>query len=317
MGDTGGKLIAIGEALIDLVPDGEKYIPAVGGAPANVAAAFAKLGGRASLITQVGKDRFGEKITEKLNSCGVDTSMISVIDKANTGLSVVFNREDGDREFCFYRNPSADMLYTPEQLKKEWFADCFALHYGSLSLAAQGMKEAHKKAIEFARENGAIISFDINLRPALWGSKEEMLSAVRKFLPCCDILKLSEDELWELTAGGGETVSGLFVGNVKMIMLTLGKGGARVFTKDKVVSAAAVPCKAVDTTGAGDGCIAAFLRCLSEEEVSAKMLAQISCDKIKGMLEFSQRFCAVSVMARGAIDSYPTAEKMGLFRKDI
>lgn len=311
----GKKLIAIGEALIDLVPDGEKYIPAVGGAPANVAAAFAKLGGSAALITQVGKDRFGEKITEKLKNCGVDTSMISVTDRANTGLSVVFNREDGDREFCFYRSPSADMLYTPGQIKKEWFTGCFALHYGSLSLAAQGMKEAHRKAIEFARENGAIISFDINLRPALWGSNEEMLSAVKEFLPCCDILKLSEEELCELSAG--EDVGSLFVGNIKMIMLTLGKDGARIFTKDRVICAAAVPCKAADTTGAGDGCIAAFLRCLSEEEVTAETLAKLSCDKIKNMLDISQRFCGISVMSRGAIDSYPTAEEMGLFRKDV
>ena len=111
-------LYAIGEALIDMIPAEtgcdfgavSSFAPRVGGAPANVAAAFARLGGRSALLTQLGDDPFGAKITAELAGAGVDVSHIATTDRANTALAFVSLQADGNRTFSFYRKPSADLL---------------------------------------------------------------------------------------------------------------------------------------------------------------------------------------------------------------
>ena len=177
------KLIAIGEALIDFIPDktGCKFSevtafsPKVGGAPANVCGAFTKLGGSSALITQVGDDPFGHKIADELAFYGIDTSTVSFTDKASTALAFVSLENDGNRTFSFYRKPSADMLLAPEQLKGEWFENGYALHFCSVSLGDFPMKDAHLRAIELARKKEMLISFDPNLRFPLWNAHNHKL----------------------------------------------------------------------------------------------------------------------------------------------
>ncbi len=214
------RLIAIGEALIDFIPDKSGcefyevtgFSPKLGGAPANVCGAFARLGGSARLITQLGSDPFGDKIMRELAECDIDTSCISRTDKANTALAFVSLAEDGNRTFSFYRKPSADMLLSPEQMKDEWFEDVFALHFCSVSLGDFPMKQAHYAAIEAARKHGGIISFDPNLRFQLWNGPDELKKTVLEFIPLSDILKISDEELEFIT---GE--SGYQKGNIKAV----------------------------------------------------------------------------------------------------
>lgn len=178
------KLIAIGEALIDFIPDktGCKFSevtafsPKVGGAPANVCGAFTKLGGSSALITQLGDDPFGHKIADELAFYGIDTSTVSFTDKASTALAFVSLENDGNRTFSFYRKPSADMLLAPQQLKGEWFENGYALHFCSVSLGDFPMKDAHLRAIELARKKEMLISFDPNLRFPLWNAHNHKLS---------------------------------------------------------------------------------------------------------------------------------------------
>ena len=159
------KLVSIGEALIDFIPskkgcdfdDVDSFFPAVGGAPANVGAAFSKLGGRSVFLTQLGDDPFGHKIARALDNAGIDTSHISFTDEANTALAFVSLEADGNRTFSFYRKPSADMLYTADKVDKDAFEDAFALHFCSVSLGDFPMKDAHRRAIGYARENNALI----------------------------------------------------------------------------------------------------------------------------------------------------------------
>ena len=127
-------LVAIGEALIDFIPDKSgcdfddvtAFEPKTGGAPANVCAAFSKLGGHSKMLTQLGDDPFGHRIMHELDRVGVDTGCISLTDKANTALAFVSLGENGNRTFSFYRKPSADMLYSPDDVKEEYFDDVFA-----------------------------------------------------------------------------------------------------------------------------------------------------------------------------------------------
>ena len=175
-------LISIGEALIDFIPDKKDcsfqnvtaFLPKVGGAPANVCAAFARLGGKAKLLTQLGDDLFGHKILSELSKFGVDVSCVKLTDEANTALAFVSLDENGGRTFSFYRKPSADMLYSPENIREEYFDNAYALHFCSVDLGDFPMRDAHLAAITAARKKGAIISFDPNLRFPLWKSRKNL-----------------------------------------------------------------------------------------------------------------------------------------------
>jgi len=316
------KLIAIGEALIDFIPesagsaikDVTAFLPAVGGAPANVCGAFTKLGGKSEMITQLGMDGFGDKILDAFKEAGIGSSYVKRTDTANTSLAFVALKEDGNREFSFYRNPGADMLFRAEDVQKEWFEDAYALHFCSVSLGEFPMKEAHCKAIQYALEQDVIVSFDPNLRPALWKNSAEMIETVKEFIPLADIVKISDEELENITGEKEieKALEKLFMDRVKLVIYTEGAAGARAFTKK---TSAVAPCekvKAVDTTGAGDGFIGAFLWCLHKDGVTAEALADIETQKLEEYLKFANAFCGISVQKKGAIPSYPALETMKL-----
>lgn len=316
----GKKLISIGEALIDFMP-GESgkaiaevgsFAPAVGGAPANVCGAFSKLGGESAMITQLGTDSFGDKIIKEFQQNGINCDWVKRTTKANTSLAFVALQENGMREFSFYRNPGADMLYSPDDLENTMFEDAYALHFCSVSLGDFPMKEAHKKAILCAAEYDTIISFDPNLRPALWTSEEDMVAAVKEFMPLADILKISDEELEVLTGTSDikEALPVLFQGNVKMVIYTEGSKGARAYTKNAEGFAASKKVNAVDTTGAGDGFIGSFLYKLYTDGVTRDTISELTDEQISDYLKFSNTFCGISVQKKGAIISYPTMEEV-------
>ena len=307
-------LIAIGEALIDFIPDKTgcdfenvtSFSPKTGGAPANVCGAFSVLGGKSKIITQLGDDPFGRKIEKELKSFGIDTSFISFTDKANTALAFVSLEKNGNRTFSFYRNPSADMLFDKEQIADNMFDDAYALHFCSVSLGDFPMKEAHKAAIEIAAKKDTIISFDPNLRFPLWKSKEELNKTVHEFIPLSDIIKISDEELAFLT--GEEEIENalpqLFTGNVKLIIYTCGSKGAYAYTKTQKAFSPCQKVNAIDTTGAGDGFIGSFLFGLKSLEKTKDTLEKITKEELEKMLHFSNQFCGESVQHNGAIDSY-------------
>lgn len=319
------KIIAIGEALIDFIPqqvgvglkEVQGFSPKVGGAPANVCGAFSKLGGKSMMITKLGEDAFGDRIIENLRNHQIDVSHILRTKEANTALAFVSLAADGNREFSFYRKPSADMLLAPEELEEAWFDEAFALHFCSVDLIPSPMKEAHKKAIQIAREKGSIISFDPNVRFPLWESKEELRETILEFVPKADILKISDEELEFIT--GYKTVEEareiLFTGNVKLVLFTKGGDGAEAHTKSTKIDVPSVRVNAVDTTGAGDGFIGAFLFKLMEDSIKAQTLGDLSETKLAGYLSFANLFCQHSVLGEGAIDSYPDLDQMKEYMK--
>ena len=317
---SGSTLFSIGEALIDMIPsrvgcafdEVPSFRPRVGGAPANVCAAFARLGGQSAFLGQLGDDPFGHKVARELADCGIDLSHLAFTDKANTALAFVSLQEDGGRTFSFYRKPSADLLYAPEQLDPAWFRDAFALHFCSVSLVDSPMRYAHLAAITFAREAGAIVSFDPNLRFPLWPDREMLRQTVLQFLPLTHILKISDEELEFLTGTADieAALPRLFAGDVQLVLYTCGSWGASAFTRTARAHAACRKVKAVDTTGAGDGFIGSFLWQLSRDGITADKLEKLSRTRLERYLAFSNRFCGISVQKNGAIDSYPTLEQM-------
>ena len=319
---AGDTLYAIGEALIDMIPsqsgcafaDVPAFAPRVGGAPANVCGAFTKLGGASALLTQLGDDPFGHKIADELAACGIDTSHVCFTDKANTALAFVSLAADGNRTFSFYRKPSADLLYAPEQVDTALFANAFALHFCSVALVESPMREAHKTAIAAARDAGAIISFDPNLRFPLWHDRDALRRTVLEFLPLADVVKISDEELEFLTGTTDidAALPQLFVGHVQLVLYTCGSAGAHAYTRSSHGFAPCQPVRALDTTGAGDGFIGSFLWQLHAAGVTRSTLAALPAAQLNAWLGFSNRFCGISVQSAGAIASYPTAAEMGV-----
>ena len=316
------QLLAIGEALIDFVLEESGkpikqvtgFNPKVGGAPANVCGVFARLGQQSGMITQLGSDPFGDKIVEEFMEFGIGCEYIQRTKEANTSLAFVALKEDGNREFSFYRKPGADMLLTPEAVKREWFETADVLHFCSVSLGDFPMKRAHEKAIEYALEEGCLVSFDPNLRFALWEDEKELYRAVQEFLPKAHILKISDEELEFIT--GYKTIEEakdiLFQGNVELVIYTEGSKGAKAYTKQKEAASPGKKVEAVDTTGAGDAFIGSFLYQLTRDGIDKNNLAELSSEQLKKYLDYSNEYCGRSVMKYGAIASYPDIHIFGI-----
>ena len=318
------KLFSIGEALIDFIPEetGKEiknisgFQPKCGGAPANVCGAFSKLGGESEMITKLGDDPFGDKLVDAFEKFSIGHQYVKRTDEANTALAFVSLKADGNREFSFYRNPSADMLLRPEEVKEEWFGDCGILHFCSVALAAEPMRSAHDKAIECARKNGAMISFDPNLRFPLWKDKQALRETVCAYIPKADIVKISDEELSFINGEEAgleyseqqtdEAIRKLFTGNVKLIVYTAGSKGAYAYTKNGKTFAASQKVDAVDTTGAGDGFIGSFLYQIHRDGIETEKLADTDLEVFKDYIAKSNDFCGKSVVVPGAIESYPT-----------
>ncbi len=301
------SLIAIGEALIDFIPK-EKGVTLsqvnyferhLGGAPTNVATAYAMLGGESKVLTKLGLDAFGDYIISSLKSKKVDTSLILRTDKANTSLAFVSLDQNGDRDFAFYRKPGSDMLIDKEELKEEYFCNNI-LHFCSVDLVECPTKYAHKAAIEYTKKSSGIVSFDPNLRFPLWDSKIELKNTVLEFVSFADIIKVSGDEV-EFLTDNSDIIRGakiLLNKGAKLLLLTLGADGAMAMTKDFLVKFSGYKVdKVVDTTGAGDIFIGSFLYYFEKNALDINNLKE---DMLKKALQFACKASALSVAVKGA-----------------
>ena len=314
------KVIAIGEALIDFIPhekgralnDVENFLRVPGGAPLNVAAAVAKLGGKSQMLTKLGQDGFGDAILNEVKPLGVDVSRISRTNEANTALAFVSLREDGERDFSFYRNPSADMLLSAEEICVEDFNEKDILHFCSVSLIDAPIKEAHRRAIEIAKEKGCLISFDPNVRLPLWKNPEDCRKAILEFLPLSNIVKISDEELEFITGikDEKEALDFLLTGDVKVIIYTKGTNGAEFITKERVIFSPSFKVSAQDTTGAGDSFIGSLLYQVAEGEYSLEQLVGLSEEKVQEIFTFSNATAALTVCKKGAIGALPLKEEV-------
>lgn len=313
------KLLAIGEALIDMIPsntgrimDVNNFTPKVGGAPLNVCGAYTKLGGSSNIITMLGKDPFGDKIVNELMGFGINTDYVKRTNAANTSLAFVALDENANREFSFYRNMGADMLMSEDDVDKNWFMDAYALHFCSVSLGDFPMRRAHNKAIKYAKENGLIVSFDPNVRLPLFDDHEYLKNVIHEYIQYADILKISDEEV-EFIFGNKdieENLDYLFDQGVKLLVYTSGKDGAVAYTKNVVAHSKGIKVNAVDTTGAGDGFIGCLLYQMAKENVDLEQINILTEEQLKTYLDLSNKFSSISVTKEGAIASYPTMEEL-------
>ena len=229
-------VVALGELLIDFTENGlsAQGNPLLevnpGGAPGNVMSMLQNYGRKTAFIGKVGKDMFGRLLLEAVGSCGIDTKAIIVDDKVHTTLAFVQTFEDGDRDFSFYRDPGADMMLTKDEVDTDLLRNTKVFHFGTLSSTHPGVREATRYAIDVAKEAGAVISFDPNLREPLWKSLDDARAEIEYGLGRCDLLKISDNEV-EFMCGTDDDDRGAAMleekYHIPLILITLGREGSR------------------------------------------------------------------------------------------
>lgn len=307
-------VIALGELLIDFTMNGQSeqgnnmFEACPGGAPCNVLALLNKMGKKTAFIGKVGKDQFGALLRDTITEAGIDASNLMVDENVNTTLAFVRTFPDGDREFSFYRNPGADMMLTADEVNPEVVKDTKVFHFGTLSMTHEGVREATKKAVETAKANGCLVSFDPNLRPPLWSSldlaKEQMEYGFGK----CDILKISDNEI-QFVSGKEDYDEGIAylqeTYNIPLILLTMGKDGSRAYYKGMRVERPGFSVKAIETTGAGDTFCGSSLNYLVDHDFE-----NLTEEQLGEMLTFANAAAALVTTKKGAIKAMPVKEEV-------
>lgn len=308
------SVICFGEALIDFLNINRveeqplslnEFRQYPGGAPANVAVAIAKLGGKALFAGQVGKDAFGDFLQQALESYQVDTQLMSRHPQAKTPLAFVMLDEHGERSFSFFRDKTADLLFESSQINKNWFNDQTIFHFCSNTLTEDAIANTTQHAVSLAKEQGALISFDVNLRHNLWRDEVVNIARVNNLAKQADILKYSKDELVFLAQGNEQAyIDNLLVAGVSLILVTDGAGKINYYGINDVGEISPPTVKAVDTTAGGDAFIGAFLFGLSQANDTSMLLTQPTL--YRSLITFSSACGAHAVTQPGAFPALPT-----------
>ena len=313
-------VIALGELLIDFTQNGLSeqgnglFEANPGGAPCNVLSMLNNLGKKTSFIGKVGNDQFGKTLKKALEELGIGTENLLMDNEVHTTLALVHTFADGDRDFSFYRNPGADMMLTVDELNLDLVRDTKIFHFGTLSMTHDGIRATTKKAVETAKEAGALISFDPNLREPLWDSLDNAKEQVRWGLGKCDVLKISDNEIQWLTGeedftAGVKKIREEFP--IPLILVSMGRDGSRAYYGDHYVEVAPfLQENTIETTGAGDTFCACVLNYVLEHDLEA-----LTDEQLKEMLTFANAAASIITTRKGALRVMPTREEVLDFLK--
>ena len=285
-------VVALGELLVDFTQNGLSeqgnllFEANPGGAPANVLAMLRKLGKRCAFVGKVGADSFGDMLARTVEEAGIDTRGLMRDREIPTTLAVVHTFPNGDRDFSFYRKPGADIL------------------------TDDPCRAATEKAVKLAKEAGALISFDPNLRLPLWKTEDDAKAAIEWGLARCDVLKIADNELLFMTGEsdfdrGASILRGRFP-NIRLFDVTAGAEGSYAYYGEERVFVPA--CKrggVIETTGAGDTFCASVLSFVLEHGIDG-----LTDDDLRAMLRFANTAAYIVTTKKGAIRSMPEREQV-------
>lgn len=321
-------IACFGEALIDFLaaPPGPGDTPRqfarnAGGAPANVAVGVARLGGDARFIGMLAKDMFGDFLLSQFLRHGVDVAAVRRTDDAPTALAFVSLDADGERSFSFYRPPAADLLFRAEDFDGTTFAGLAVFHACSNSLTAPGIAEATLQGMRLAADAGALVSFDLNLRPALWPRGEDPLPMLWRALEGAHLVKLSRDELAFLARDGSDdaVIARLFGHAAQALLVTDGAAPIRWWTRAGHGVAPTFRVDAIDTTAAGDAFVAGLLQHVAMLGLRAADLdaAFADVDLRNGLLRHAAASGALATTRFGAFAAMPTAGEVRALLEEV
>jgi len=311
-------VITLGELLIDFVPtvsgvsltDAPAFKKAPGGAPANVAAGLAKLGVSCAFLGKVGDDAFGKFLKMTLDNVGVNTQGLVFSSKARTALAFVSLQPDGEREFMFYRHPSADMLYAPDEVDFDLIKGAKIFHFGSISLISEPSRSATRVALKTAQVNDLLISYDPNLRLALWSDARAARKGMLSVWKMAHLIKVSEEELSFLSGleKVDKAVDKLWHENLRLMVITQGRAGCQYFTSKFHGVVDGFQVDAVDSTGAGDGFVAGLLKGLLRFPKAYQ-----DEPHLREVCRYANAVGALTTTQRGAIPALPTQQEVKAF----
>jgi fructokinase len=313
-------IICMGELLVEFVATANNvslagapgFIKAPGGAPANVAVALQRLGRPARFVGKVGDDPFGLFLRESLAETGVDTSCLFVDSDARTTAVFVAVWDDGRKDLCFYRNPGADMRLRESDIDVRIFDGARCFHHGSITFIDEPAASAQHKALALAREGGLMITFDPNYRPTLWPDAATASRVIQGAFRGCHLVKISAEE-WEVATGHANLDAGIdavLAQGVELLVISRGENGALATNGDYRIELPAFKVEVVETTGAGDGFMAAMIARLLPEREKLGSLARVDREVVRDALRYANAVGALTCTRRGAIPALPT-------RKDV
>ena len=315
-------VVSVGEILVDLTQVGTDgrgvalYERNPGGAPANLAAAVAKLELAAAFVGTVGNDPMGSFLVEALGDCDVDTGLVCHTDEACTAMAfATLDPTTDGYSYSFVRKPGADQLLRRSDLPVFLPQSCRILHLGTLSLTDEPSRGTVLDLAREAQTAGTLVSCDANLRPHAWRSGDDMLRETLGLVAHADLLKVSEEEACLLagTAGLAEATERLLAMGPCLVAVTRAQDGALVATPTASAQVGAFsPVEALDTTGAGDSfwgaCLAWLVR---EAEVRTRAdVERLGAEQLRACTRFGCTAASITVERPGGITSSPTADEV-------
>ncbi len=313
------KVYCIGESLIDFVAENQGndlrkatvFTKKAGGAPANVACAVAKLGGKSAFVGCVGKDPFGDFLLHTLDETGVDTSLAQRSETFTT-LAFVSIAGDGERDFVFARGADRELRYDPS-LQSDSSGNIF--HFGAATSFLGGeLEETYGRYFQDGIDSNSFISFDPNFRTDLWLNKEKVF--VEKCLPFIKRSHLCKFSLEEAQLLSGkkdikEACQVLHSVGARIITVTLGAEGTYVSTPTASKTVPSIKVSPVDTTGAGD----AFIGCLLQQIAALRQTEQVYNKEglLHEMVRKANAAGALTTTRFGAIEALPDNAQLQAF----
>jgi len=320
------KIVCFGEALIDMLAQPwhaedapHAFIPYAGGAPANVAVAAARLGANAHFVGMLGEDMFGDLLLDSLTSAGVGTSGIVRTSEAKTALAFVALDADGERNFSFYRPPAADLLFTCDDFRTDGFEGVGSFHVCSNSLTEAAIAQTTLNGMARARAAGAVVSLDLNLRPALWPADIDPAPRLWQALEHADLVKLSREELDCLARPFGGGIQGevmvrerILRGSARCLIITDGASPIQWFTRDDSGQVDSFEVKARDTTAAGDAFVGGLLFRLAQLDADGTGFDAFCRHRqmIEDAVRFGAAVGAIAVTRKGSFMAMPTLDEV-------
>ncbi|TAA08998.1 carbohydrate kinase [Pseudoxanthomonas winnipegensis] len=319
------SLVCFGEVLIDLLaqPPVEGQARAfeqyAGGAPANVAVAAARLGADSQFVGMLGQDMFGDFLHEALAGFGVGVGHTVRTAQAKTALAFVALDEAGERSFSFYRPPAADLLFRAEHFDADCLARADVFHFCSNSLTDTDCAQATFTGAQRAGQAGAVVSFDLNLRPALWPEGVDPTPTLWQGLALAQVVKLSREELQFLAGHDAQAEAGvvarLLAGRTELLVITDGPGAVVWTTRQAQGQVSGFAVQVRDTTAAGDAFVGGLLVRLVELGGAGAGFTAFCADpaRVEEAVRFGTATGALAVTRKGAFAAMPTrAEVLSL-----
>jgi fructokinase len=313
-------IVGMGTALVDFSAHGSSENGSAlfegnpGGSVANFLVAAGRQGARCAILCKLGDDMLGRILIDALTAHGVDVRGVVLSRERQTPCALVRLGEDGEREFMFYREGTADSTLAPGEVDFDLIDGSRALHITSFMLPGDLAFESAMAAIKRARSGGKLVSFDVNWRPRIWADRAQGIARLREAVARADVLKVSEEE-FTLLAGCAPCEAGaqaLFDMGPKLVIATFGSGGSTFFARGASRHVPAFPVRAVDTTGAGDCCFATFMWEFLRLDLS---LDAPDPDMLAGALRYANLAASYCVARRGGIPSMPSRRELEAARE--